>query len=78
MGRRRRKDIDSSQINKDDGTMLEIKDIYENRLTNYGWLASREADLPSALEQAHNFINSGEMNDEQYYLIRWRHYEQTD
>ncbi len=78
MGRRRRKDIDSGKINEDDGTMLDITVNYENRLTKYGWLATREADLPSALEQAHNFIKSGEMNDEHYYLVRWRHYEQTD
>ena len=83
MERRRRKDNNSSnqtkseiKPSKDDGRTLK-KDIYGNRLTDE-WLATKEADLPSALEQAHHFIKSGEMNDEHYYIMRWRHYEQTD
>lgn len=31
---------------------------------------------PSALEQAYNFIETGEMDEDLYYFTRWIYYEQ--
>lgn len=40
------------------------------------WLATDECHLPTALEQAYHFIESGELDDYAYYTVRWRFYEQ--
>lgn len=81
MGQERRRQIDKDS-NIIDGGYLSLENnnnkhvcVEKDCLTGE-WLAT-DIYPPSALEQAYHFLLSGELDRADYYLVRWRHYEQS-
>tara|TARA_R100000365_G_C2671697_1_gene20659 strand:- start:219 stop:482 length:264 start_codon:yes stop_codon:yes gene_type:complete len=81
MGRKRRRETDKAYLSYD-GRYVSLDTnnnkhgmCFEEAVAGE-WLAT-DRYLPSALEQAYHFINSGELDSVDYYLVRWRYYEQS-
>jgi hypothetical protein len=88
VGQRRRKSAFEQKTLETNGGLEKLSLVNETEINNVvlleeGKLADEmvgyQYDLcpPSALEQAYNFINRGELIDYNYYIVRWRHYEQN-
>jgi hypothetical protein len=60
---------------------LEIKSRGNGKLTatnQYSEEAPSPTPVPpSALEQAYHFLETGRLNDENYYQVRWRFYDES-
>lgn len=68
MERRRRKKPDNSLVNGELNKII-------TRLCASEYFVVGKPELPSALEMAYMFLETGSLDVDLYYEVRWKHYD---